>query len=295
MKNIVYNTGYFLKEVKTMMQLNLLSNVFSLVSIGLIFFILTMVILGWWISNEVVEVMQGEAEINAYFHESIDNTRVSQLVKGINGIEGVREARVVDEEEAYGRMVEILGQEARVLEFFDDNPFSPFIEIRIYLEEMDAVLEELQFIGDIEHVRDNREVLDRLRNITGVLRLLGYLIVAAVGISTLVIISHIIRQEIYNNREQINTLRLLGAPEAFIAFPFLLKGLLLTLGGGMVAVVLASLALKYLYLQVAGPLPFIPMPSREVLTLDLVILMMFLSTILGIIGSLLGLSSAKNH
>ena len=294
MKNIIYNTGYFLREAKTIVRLNLLSNVFSFLSTGLIFFILAMVISGWWVSNQVVEAIQGEAEVNVYFKEDLDNAGAIKLVEGIRGISGVREARLVDENEAYTRMEEILGKEARVLEYFDDNPFSPFIEVKIHIEEIDPILKELGLMTGIEHVRDNREVLERLHSIAGVLKLLGYLIVAAVGISTMVIISHIIRMGIYDNREQINTLRLMGAPEAFVAFPFLLEGLLLTLSGGAMASALAVFALKYVYAQMAGPLPFIPLPPREALTSNLVILVMSLSAVLGAAGSFFGLSSAKS-
>ncbi len=294
MKNIIYNIGYFLKEVKTIIKLNLLSNVFSFLSTGLIFFILAMVISGWWISNQVVEAIQGEAEISVYFEEGINDSAAIKLAEAIKNIDGVRAARLVDEAEAYSRMEEILGKEARILSYFDANPFSPFIEVKIHIEEIDPILKGLSVISGIEHVRDNREVLERLSSIAGVLRVIGYMVVTAVGISTMVIISHIIRMGIYDNREQINTLRLMGAPEAFIAFPFLLEGLLLTLGGGALASMLAIFSLRYLYAQMAGPLPFIPLPPLETLTSSLVILVMSLSTVLGVAGSFFGLTSAKS-
>jgi cell division transport system permease protein len=235
MKNILYNTGYFIREAKTIVRLNLLSNIFSLLSTGLIFFILAMVISGWWVSNQVVTAIQGEAEINVYFREGMNNADAQKLAEEIDGIAGVQEARLVGEDEAYSRMEEILGKEARVLKYFDDNPFSPFIEVKIQIEEIDPILKELELITGIEHVRDNREVLERISGIAGILRILGYLVVTAVGISTMVIISHIIRMGIYNNREQINTLRLMGAPEIFISVPFLLVGLLMTVAGGALA------------------------------------------------------------
>lgn len=294
MKSIIHNAGYFIREAKTVFRLNLLSNIFSLLSTGLIFFILAIVISGWWVSGRVVEAIQGEAEINVYFNEGLENAGIEKLMEEIKSIRGVREVRPVDEEEAYCRMEDILGKEARVLKYFDTNPFSPFIEIKIHLEEMDHILERLNHMAEIEHVRDNREVLERLHSISEVLNFLGYLVVAAVAVSTVVIISHIIRQGIYNNREQISTLRLLGAPEIFIAFPFLLTGLLLTMGGGILAAALSVFAIKTVYAQIAGPLPFIPLPSREVLTSGIVILVMSLSAALGIIGSLFGLTSGRS-
>ena len=279
-----------------MIRLNMFSTMLTILSTGLIFYILAMILSGWWVSSHVVKVVQGEAEINVYLDEVIVNAKpdVLRMIERIEGIEGVRMARLVDQEEAYQRMAEVLGQEANVLKSFEENPFSAFVEITINLEEIDPVLEQLNQMVEVEHIRDNRDVLDRLRQLAGVLRLIGMLVVVAVGLATLVIISHIIRLGIANNKEQINTLRLLGAPERFIAWPFLLEGLVLTLGGGLLAVALAAYSINYLYAQLAGPLPFIPLPPREGLVAGMAMVVMSLSAVLGIVGSLLGLPSAKD-
>lgn len=295
MRNIIYNAGYFLREAKTIARLNPLSNIFSFLSTGLVFFILAMVISGWWISNHVVEAIKGEAEISVYFAENININGATELAGKIKGIEGVEDARLVDADEAYGRMEDVLGKEARILEYFDDNPFDPFIEVKIQLEKMDIILEKVSHLPGIEHIRDNREVLDRLSSMAAALKILGYLVVMAVGISTIVIISHIIRMGIYDNREQINTMRLMGAQEAFIAMPFILEGMFLTLGGGALACILASFSLKYIYAQMAGPLTFIPLPPLDAITLNLVALVMALSALLGASGSFFGLTSSKSR
>lgn len=295
MIGISNNIGYFFKEAKTVIRLNLLTNIVSILSTGLIFFILAMVISGWWVSSEVIEAIQGEAEMSVYFDESLNQAEVSRLVKQIKAVEGVREARIVDQEEAYNRMVEILGEEAQILKFFDDNPFSAFIEVKIHLEQINSVLESVVPMKGIEYVRDNREILDRLRHIASVLKLIGYLAAMAVGISTLVIISHMIRLGIYHNKEQINTLRLLGAPEVFIACPFVIVGMALTLGGGLLASAMSAFTLKGVYAQMTGPLPFIPLPPLETIVRKLGLFVILLSVSLGLIGSLAGIFSARSN
>lgn len=292
MRTYFKNIGYFLKETKTVFQLNWISNIFTLLSTGLIFFILATVFSSWWISNQVIEIIQAEAEINVYFNEDIENIE-DEIIEQITSIEGIRAVKVVNEDEAYDRMAEVLGKEARVLEFLDDNPFSPFIEVQIYIDEMDTIMEKLDVITGIEYIRDNREILDRVCNIANILKFIGYLVITVVTISTIVIISHIIRLGIYNNREQINTLALLGAPKFFISFPYLLEGLLLTVGGGILAVVMIMFVIKYIYARMMGPLPFIPLPPVEVLISNTLILVIAASAILGIIGSLTGLASIK--
>lgn len=295
MKNFFYNIGYFLKEAKTIFRVDLISNIFSVFSIGLIFFILSMIFSGWWITDQVIEVLQKEAEINVYYNEKIENSDLSILLKDIQNVQGVREVKLINQDESYSRMVEILGKEASMLELFDDNPFSSFIEVKIQMGEVNNILVNLENLTNIEHIRDNKQVIDRLQDIIGILKVVGILVITAVGISTLVVVSHIIRQGIYNNREQINTLKLLGAPESFIGFPFLLEGLFLTLGGGLIASALVSLSISYGYSQMGAGIPFIPLPSSKELVLGMIVLNMGVSTILGILGSLFGLSSAKDN
>lgn len=295
MKNIFNNTGYFLKETVTILRLNFLSNIFSILSMGLIFFMLSMVISGVWISSQMVELIGEEAEISVYYDENFDDTKVNSILNEIKAIKGVREASIIDKEKAYERMTEIMGKDASILEFFDHNPFSAFIEVEIELEEMDLVIEELERINDIDYIRDNQSVLNRLRSITNIVRILGILIVTAVGVSTLVITSHIIRQGIYSNKEQINTLKLLGAPESFIVLPFFLEGLFLTLIAGIFAAAMGTLALRYIYIQTAGPLPFIPLPPLESLINGNIIMTLCTSIVLGIIGSSFGLASANKN
>lgn len=295
MKNIIKNIGYFLKETGTILRLSLLSNIFSILSMGAIFFLLSMVISGVRISNQMVELIGEEAEISVYYNESFDDAKVNSILSEIKAINGVREAIIIDKEKAYNRMVEIMGKDASILKFFDHNPFSAFIEVKIELEEIDLIVERIEKLNDIEYIKDNQSVLNRLRSISNIIKVLGALIVTAVGISTLVITSHIIRQGIYSNKEQINTLKLLGAPESFIVLPFFLEGLFLTLIAGIFATAMGTLALKLIYIQTAGPLPFIPLPPLESLINGNTIMTLSISIILGLIGSFFGLASSNKN
>ena len=292
MKYIINNTGYFIKEVKTLIRLNPLSNILSIFSIGLVLFILVLVTTGWWISSEAIAIIQEEAEVSVFYKDSLANEEISKLLDSIEHINGVMDTKLVGEEESFSQMTEILGKDAVVLTYFDENPFAAYIEVKINIKDMDIVLQRLGELKGIEYVRDNREVLQGLQNIERLLRLVSYLVFAAVGIATLVVISHIIRSGIYNNRDEIVTLRLLGAPKPFIAIPFVFEGVLLTLGGGLLAFLIAIGAFNLLYNQVKAPLPFIPLPPMYSITSKMAYLLIPLCIILGLVGSIFGLKSA---
>ena len=290
MNKRAYNLAYFLKESKTLFKIDFLSNIFSIISIGLILFILSLVLLGWRVSSYVIQIVEREGEINVYYDLSLQEKDINYLMEDIEKIEGVSSTSLVSQDEAYNRMAEILGKEAGILELFDENPFTPFIEVKIHIEEVDSILDELESMLGIDYIRDNKNIIDRLQNILIILKVLEVLALVAIGVSTLIVVSHIIRQGIYNNRDQINTLELLGAPDIFIGFPFILEGVFLTLLGGVIAFILLKLVLGLGYSKLFTALPFLPLPAEESLLIPIGIFILLLSGLLGIIGSLFGLA-----
>jgi cell division transport system permease protein len=293
MRTFFYNIGYFFSEAIKTIRNNLLSNLFSVIGTGLILFLFGLVLTGWSVGDQFITMLTKEAEISAYLVESENSDLGAKVVNNIKTMEGVLDAKLIKADEAEGRMRELLGEEAQILELFEDNPFEAFIEIRIDLESMDQVLTRVGELKEISYVRDNREVLTQLQGIISGLRILGLLLVAAVGVTTLIIVSHMIRQGIYNNRDQINTLRLLGAPNGFIGFPFVLVGLLLTIIGGCLAIAILLPLIGGAYSQFSGSLPFIPLPPREELKFNVMFIILVVSFGLGLLGSLFGLSSIR--
>lgn len=291
MKSFLFNIGYFIKEMGRVIRLNLLSNIFSILGTGLILSLLGIVITGTDIGSGLVLMLSEEAEINGYFTETINDDNKDTLVKKIGQIDGVRSVRLVNENEAMNKMKNILGEEAKILELFDDNPFEAFVEIRIDLDQMDPVLNRVKNLEGIDYVRDNRDVLEKIKDITNALKFLGFLMIMAVGITTLIILSHMIRQGIYNNKNQINTLRLLGSPGAFIGFPYILTGLFMTLLGGLIATLALVFLINTAYGSIGGIIPFLPLPPREELIKNITLIIPSLSLILGFSGSLFGLIS----
>ena len=294
MKSLLYNLGYFFKEAGRVICLNLLSNLFSLLGTGLILFLLGMVLTGGTIGNRLVTMLSEEAELNAYFTPGITEEKAESIVKQLSKVEGVVEARYVTATEAEQDMRKVLGEEAKILELFEENPFEAFAEVRIQLDTMDTVSEQIRGLDGIDYIRNNREVLEQIKGISKTVSLLGLLVMLAVGITTVIILSHMIRQGIYNNKEQINTLHLLGAPKAFIGFPYVLVGILLTLSGGILAAALLAVLIQGAYGQLSGTIPFLPLPPKQELVTRMAVLIPAISLGLGFLGSLFGLSSVRD-
>ncbi len=289
MRDFVKNIGYFLQEVKTIFILNGFSSVLSLVSLVLIFFVALLAVSGWRVSTELVNALQKEAEISVYYPSELDAQSVGALEKALQSIEGVQGVTPVNAKEAYANMSEILGPEAKVLSHFDKNPFEAYFEVSIELSKLAPILKAVEETPHVAYVRDNQTVLEKLSRIATLVTTLGIVIAVAVGASTFIITSHIIREGVHSHRDQINTLRLLGAPDGFIYAPFILEGVLLT----TIAGALASGAFMVFigrFQQFAGnALPFLPLFDGDAIVQSVSAGMLGVSAVMGLGASLFGL------
>jgi cell division transport system permease protein len=284
------NIGYYLKEVKTLVKRDISSNLLSVISLAFIFFILALVFSLGLSSNFMITQIEEQAEISIYYTE---DANLDSLIEDLRLIPGVTDVIPVDEMTAKEEMTQILGSESRIVDLFDHNPFSPYLDVAIQLESVDAISEMAATINGVEQVRDNKEVLQKLQEISGIIRIIGLFILLSVSIATLVITSHLIRQGVYLNRDSIGTLKLLGAPDGFIYRPFLVNGILTSLLAGLLSLVMTYFSTSYLYKQLSGSLPFIVLPSFSEHMSTLILYTLFLSILLGIFGGLMGIKSTK--
>ncbi len=298
MSKLLSNLGYVFQEVKTILRLNGISSLLSLLSLTLIFFVAVLAMSSWQISTSLVQALENEAEISVYYDaarvESGD-LDLSNLISQIESADGTLSALPISAEDAYKQMSGILGQDAAVLNHFDENPFEPYLEVGIDLNKLSEVIDEIKVYDGVIYVRDNQTVLEKVAAIAGVVSGIGIFVALAVGLATLMVTSHIIREGVHSNREQIMTLKLLGAPNGFIYQPYVMGGVLLTTLAGVLAAGLFLWFVRVVSTDLAEVITFLPPVNVS----DLISMTLWgaaaASFVLGLAASLLGLSMIRNH
>src|SRR6185436_19022479 len=136
----------------------------------------------------------------------------------------------------------------------------------------------------VRNVINIEDLVERVLTVTNLLRTAGTVLLVIVGVIALFIIINTIRLAVLARAEEIEVMRLVGASDAFIRWPFVFEGAFVGL--------LASLATLAILAGVADPLSqfmadfFRVLPLQfGSLTRDLVALVMGTGVGLGIVGS----------
>jgi cell division transport system permease protein len=129
--------------------------------------------------------------------------------------------------------------------FVDRNPLPASLEVKLVdPRQFGGVVENLRSRDRVvERVVEVQQYVDRLSTVTSVLRTGGVVILVLVGFVVLFIIVNTIRLAVVARREEIEIMRLVGASDAFIRWPFIFEGAFVgLLGAGLTMAILAALA-----------------------------------------------------
>jgi cell division transport system permease protein len=88
----------------------------------------------------------------------------------------------------------------------------------------------------IEEVNDARQETNQIREVTGALKIVLIVIAALLLIASLMLVANTIRLSIYARRREVEVMRLVGATNWFIRWPFVIEGVIVGLLGATFAV-----------------------------------------------------------
>lgn len=218
----------------------------AVVSISLVLFMLGLLGLVLLYADALSSHVKENIGFTIYLKDDAKEADILQFQKFLDASDFVRSTKYVSKEEAAEYMKEALGED--FLGFMGYNPLKRSIDVRVKSEFADAdgminIQSELlknAFIHEIDYPVDLIRVINRH------VRKAGIIIMVFCGLLSLIAISLInnnIRLAVYSKRFLINSMKLVGATQAFIRRPFVIEGLLRGLVGAMVANVLLALVI----------------------------------------------------
>ena len=187
--------------------------------------------------NGMLGQLEDENEFLAYVEESLDSGQAMSLQAKLSEIPNVASATYISKEEA----LEEFKAEQGYSEIFSDIPAETLRDrYSIHVEDiqlMSDTVEEVRSVEGIAEVRAAMEIAEGFVMLRNVASAIAVILVAMLVLISVFIIANTIKLATFTRREEIAIMKMCGATNWFIRWPFLVEGILLGICGGLVAYV----------------------------------------------------------
>ena len=197
-----------------------------------------------------LETLESEYEVLAFVDETCDDARTQQVGRALSQIANVKDVEFITKEQATENF-EKKYENDYMLQDLDAEIFRD--RYAVFVSDLNAVNQTAEAIRGVEGVAKVRVDEDiaggfiTLRNVAGIvcIALIAILLVVSVFI-----ISNTIKLTTFDRRDEIAIMKMVGATDGFIRWPFVYEGFFL----GLISAVVAFLLQWLLYASVAKSL-----------------------------------------
>ncbi|HEV2006474.1 MAG TPA: permease-like cell division protein FtsX [Candidatus Limnocylindrales bacterium] len=196
---------------------------------------------GFWIVQAGLlaglQFVEQKVQVVADLHDGASESAISSLQLRIAAMPEVLAVDYVTKEQALARFQvsrQAQGQED-LSGYLQVNPLPASLEVKLRkADAFDVVTTALRADPVVDRVKNIADLANRVATITDFLRTAGVGLLAIIGAIVLFIVINTIRLAVVSRSEEIEIMRLVGASDAFIRWPFVFEGAMVGLFGAAV-------------------------------------------------------------
>ena len=234
-----------------------------------------------------LQFTEQKVEVVAYLESTATDAQVATVQATLDAMPEVDTVTYITRDVALERFREQMKAQGRedLTQALDSNPLYASLEVK--LVDPSAV----RVVGDVlrgeqvvRNVINIEALVDRVLTVTNVLRTAGTVLLLVVGVIALFIIVNTIRLAVVARAEEIEIMRLVGASDAFIRWPFVFEGAFVGFLGAAITLAVLAAAADPLNDFMVDFFRVLPLQMGS-MTRDIVTLVMGTGVGLGILGS----------
>ncbi len=231
--------------------------------------------------------VEQKVEVVAYIQNNATSDQVDALVAKFSAMPEVASVEFVSRDEALARFKAAQAAQGRqdLTASLESNPLYASVNVKLRSpSDLDTVTVALRDDPLVRNVLNIEALVDRVLTVTTFVRTAGVVMVAIVGLIVLFIIVNTIRLAVVARAEEIEIMRLVGASDSFIRWPFVFEGALVGLFGAVLTLALLALAAEPLSQAMVGFFNVLPLELGSV-GRDTAVLVLATGIGLGVLGS----------
>ncbi len=241
--------------------------------------------------NHFAQTVEKQVEIRVFMDVLATKDNIEQVEQNIRSIPKVESVTYISKDEGLKQFKASLGEKAYLFEGLEkDNPLPDSFVVKTKLpQETSAVAKQIKQLQHVNSVDYGEGTVEKLFAWTGTIRNVGIAFILGLGFTAMFLIANTIKLTIVARRREIEIMKLVGATNWFIRWPYFVEGLLMGVVGAVIPIVLLGVSYHYLLnainaslptAQLFKLLPLFPLANQVALTLIVI------GAFIGIWGSL---------
>ena len=231
-----------------------------------------------------------QVKVQVFLSNEADAKGVESAVKEMPNIKATK---IVPKDQAWEQLQNDMKTKMTFDNLLDENPLQDSLSVETLdptkTAETAEAIKKLPGVDDVEYAAD---LLKKLGEIAVFLNTGGFTISGLVGLASLAVIMNTIRLAVMSRKREIEIMHLVGASNSFIAFPFLLEGMLFGLFGTMLTALTLFGWRYFTFGKWQELFPFVPLTQDYMMVLSTLGWLALVGMGLGALGSLL---SVRKH
>ena len=194
--------------------------------------------------NSGLEFIESKVGVTARLREQLPDAEREALTAEVLTLEGVSGAAYVSPEVAMDRLRQAYRDQGQVLDL-GGAEITLYASLEISLSDpsfAEGVSSALTGRPEVERITTRQVDYNKLLGIIGVIRTAGIAALGLVGLTVLFMIVNMIRIAVYSRSTEIEIMRLVGASDSFIRWPFIFEGILCGLLGAVITILMVAMA-----------------------------------------------------
>jgi len=242
--------------------------------------------------DATLKYVEQEVQVVAYLKDSADLQEVGHLETALGQMPQVTDVSYVSKDQALKDFLARHPDEAEILNSLPTNPLPASLQINLrdpndYLD----VATYLRSQSPVDRVLNIKQTVDQMITVIGILRAGGIGVLVIVGLIVLFIIVNTIRLAVVSRADEIEIMRLVGASDAFIRWPFIFEGALVGLFGAFITIGLLWLCQGPITGVMADYFKVLPVEASATVGRDVALVVLGTGVGIGVLGSYLSIRS----
>lgn len=283
--------NFFFKEVGSSIKRNTSMVIASTSTVAVSLLIFGMSLLIVTNASYITGSVESDVTISVYLKDNVNQSTIDKLKDEIENTNGVAHVTYVNKDQALQEFKKQLSDKKELVDALGgSNPLPNQYRVKTTKAiNVEPVAKELGRFEGVDKVNYGQGMVEKIFALTKWVRIIGYTLMALLGLAAVFLISTTIRLTLFARRKEIQIMKFVGATDWFIRWPYILEGMFIGIVGAVISIIILAFAYTSFVSYIQTSLPFMPIKSGQGFLMSILGFLVVAGIFIGSAGSLISI------